>query len=83
MQRPLWRPESRRKDNIKMVVEGIVCEPEEWIELAQNKDQRRASVNTVKDQDQVSNCKLFKISGGMVAGYISDVNRNHTRLWKQ
>jgi hypothetical protein len=45
--RPLGRPRSRWVDNIKMDLREIRWEGMEWIDLAQNRDQWRALVNTV------------------------------------
>jgi hypothetical protein len=45
--RPLGRPRRRRVDNIKMHLREIVWDGMDWIELAQNRDQWRAVVNTV------------------------------------
>jgi hypothetical protein len=45
--RSLGRPRSRWVDNIKMDLREIGWDGMEWIELAQNRDQWRALVNTV------------------------------------
>jgi hypothetical protein len=45
--RPLGRPRRRWEDNIKMDIREIGWGGMEWIDLAQNRDQRRASVNMV------------------------------------
>jgi hypothetical protein len=45
--RPLGRPRRRLVDNIKMVLRGIGWGVMDWIDLAQNRDQWRALVNTV------------------------------------
>jgi hypothetical protein len=45
--RPLGRPRRRWVDNIKMDLGEIGRDGMDWIELAQNRDQWRALVNTV------------------------------------
>jgi hypothetical protein len=45
--RPLGRPRRRWVDNIKMVVREIGWYGMDWIDLAQDRDQWRALVNTV------------------------------------
>jgi hypothetical protein len=45
--RPLGRPRRRGLDNIKMDLREIGWDGMIWIDLAQDKDQRRALVNTV------------------------------------
>ena len=45
--RPLGRPRRRWKDNIKMVLREVGCDPGEWIDLAEDKDQWRAYVRAV------------------------------------
>jgi hypothetical protein len=50
--RPLERPRRRWVDNIKM--DGV-----DWIELAQDRDQWRALVNTVMNLRVSSNCWEF------------------------
>jgi hypothetical protein len=45
--RPLGRPRRRREDNIKMYLRGIKWGGMDWIDLAQDRDQWRALVNTV------------------------------------
>jgi hypothetical protein len=45
--RPLERSRSRWVDNIKMDLREIGRESEDWIDLAQDRDQWRALVNTV------------------------------------
>jgi hypothetical protein len=44
---PLGRPRSRWKDNIKMDLQEVGCGGMYWIELAQDRDRRRALVNVV------------------------------------
>jgi hypothetical protein len=45
--RPLGRPRRRWVDNIKMVLKEIEWDGVDWIELAQDRDEWRALVNTV------------------------------------
>jgi hypothetical protein len=45
--RPLGRPIRRRVDNIKMDFRGIGWDSMDWIDLAQDRDQWRALMNTV------------------------------------
>jgi hypothetical protein len=45
--RPLGRPRRRWEDNIKMNLREIGWGDMEWIDLAQDRDQCRALVNTV------------------------------------
>jgi hypothetical protein len=45
--RPLGRPRRRWADNIKMDLRAIGWDGMIWIELAQDRDQWRALVNTV------------------------------------
>jgi hypothetical protein len=45
--RPLGRPRRRWVDNIKMNLREIGWHGVDWIELAQDRDQWRALVNTV------------------------------------
>jgi hypothetical protein len=45
--RPLGRPRCRWVDNIKMDLTEIGWDGVDWIELAQDRDQWRALVNTV------------------------------------
>jgi len=42
---PLWRPRCRLEDNIKIDFQEIGGEGMDWIELAQDRDRRRALVN--------------------------------------
>jgi hypothetical protein len=46
-ERPLGRPRRRWVDNIKMDLREIGWDGMDWIELAQDRDQWRAVVNTV------------------------------------
>jgi hypothetical protein len=45
--RPLERPRRRWVDNIKVDLRGIECSGADWIDLAEDRDQWRALVNTV------------------------------------
>ena len=45
--RPLGRPRSRREDNIKMNLREVGCDPGEWMDLAEDRDQWRAYVRAV------------------------------------
>jgi len=45
--RPLGRPRRRWEDNIKMDLQEVECEGMGWIELAQDRDRRRALVYVV------------------------------------
>jgi hypothetical protein len=45
--RPLRRPKRRWVDNIKLDHKEIGCDGMDWIDLAQDRDQRRALMNTV------------------------------------
>ena len=45
--RPLGRPRRRWEDNIKMDLREVGCDPEEWIDLAEDRDQWRVYVRVV------------------------------------
>ena len=45
--RPLGRPRRRWKDNIKMDLQEVGGDCEDWMELAQDRDRWRALVSTV------------------------------------
>jgi hypothetical protein len=45
--RPLPRPRRRRVNNMAMDLREIAWDGMDWIDLAQNRDQRRALMNTV------------------------------------
>jgi hypothetical protein len=47
--RPLGRPRRRWVDNIKMDLREMGWNGMDWIDLAQNRDQWRALMNTVKN----------------------------------
>ena len=45
--RPLGRPRLRLEDNIKMDLREEDCDPEDWIDLAEDRDQYRCYVTAV------------------------------------
>ena len=45
--RPLVRPRRRWEDNIKMDLREMGCEPGDWIDLSEDRDQWRAYVRAV------------------------------------
>ena len=45
--RPLGRPRRRWEDNIKMDLREVGCNPGDWIDLAEDRDQWRAYVRAV------------------------------------
>ena len=45
--RPLGRPRRRREDNIRMDLREVGCDPGEWIDLGEDRDQWRAYVRAV------------------------------------
>jgi hypothetical protein len=45
--RPLGRPRRRWEDNVKMDFQEVGCQCLDWIELAQDRDRRRALMNAV------------------------------------
>ena len=45
--KPLGRPSRRWKDNVTMDLHEVGCGGMDWIELAQDRDRRRALVNAV------------------------------------
>jgi hypothetical protein len=47
--RPLGRPRRRGEDNIKMDLQEVGAGRGDWMELAQDRDGRRALVSTVKN----------------------------------
>jgi hypothetical protein len=47
--RPLGRPRRRWEDNLKMDLREIEWDGMDWIDLAQDRDQWRALVSTVKN----------------------------------
>ena len=44
---PFGRPRRRWEDNIKMDLREVGCDPGEWINLAEDRDQRRAYVRAI------------------------------------
>jgi hypothetical protein len=57
--RPLGRPRRRWVDNIKMDLGEIGWHGRDWIELAQDRDQWRALVNTVMNLRFLKNAGNF------------------------
>jgi hypothetical protein len=45
--RPERKPRRKWEDHIKMDLKGIVCESVDWTNMARDRVQRRALVNTV------------------------------------
>ena len=45
--RPLGRPRRRWEDNIKMDLREMVCDPGDWIDIAEDRDQWRAYVRAI------------------------------------
>jgi hypothetical protein len=45
--RPLGRPRRRWEDNIRMDLPEVACLGMDWVELAQDRDRRRALVTAV------------------------------------
>jgi hypothetical protein len=45
--RPLERPRPRWEDTIKMHLQEVECEGMHWVEMARDRDRRRALVNAV------------------------------------
>ena len=48
--RPLGRPRRRRKDDIKMGIQGVGCGGIDWIDLAQDRDRWQALVIAVMNR---------------------------------
>ena len=44
-ERPLGRPRHRWEDNIKMDSREVGCDPGDWIDLAEDREQSRALMN--------------------------------------
>jgi hypothetical protein len=57
--RPLRRPRRRWADNIKINLGEIGWDGVDWINMAQNRDQRRALVNTVVEPSGSIKCWEF------------------------
>jgi hypothetical protein len=66
--RPLGRPRYRLVDNIKMDLTEIAWDSMDWIDLAQDRDQRRALVNTVMSLRVPENGGKF-LSSCTVSGF--------------
>ena len=49
VKRPLGRPRRKWEDNIKKDLQEVLCGGMGWIELARDRDRRRALVNAVMD----------------------------------
>ena len=47
--RPLGRPRHRWEDNIKMDLRELGCDPGEWTDVAEHRDQWRAYVRAVRN----------------------------------
>ena len=47
--RPLGRSRRRWEDNVKIELRNVGCEPGDWIELAEDRDQWRVYVRVVKN----------------------------------
>ena len=45
--RPLGRPRRREEDDIKVDLREVGCDPGEWIDLAEDRDQWRAYVRAI------------------------------------
>ena len=45
--RPLGRPRRRWEDNIKMYLREVGCDPRNWIDFAEDRDQWRAYIRAV------------------------------------
>jgi len=60
--RPLVRPRHRWEGNIKMDLQEVGCDVMDWIELAQDRDRRRALVNAVMNLRVPKNAGNFLIS---------------------
>ena len=46
---PMGRPRSRSEDNIKMDLQEVGGDRGDWMDLAQDRDRRRALVGTVRN----------------------------------
>jgi hypothetical protein len=74
--RPLGRPRRRWVDNIKMDLREIGCDGVNWIDMAQDRDQWRALVNTVL------NLRVPKNSGGFLRICTIDSSSRRAQLRK-
>jgi hypothetical protein len=66
--RPLGRPRRRWVDNIKMDLREIGWDCVDWVDLAQDRDQWRALVNTVMKLRVPQNAGKF-LSGCKIGGF--------------
>jgi hypothetical protein len=66
--RPLGKPRHRRVNNIKMALRDIEWDDMDWIDLAQDRDQYRALVNTVINLRVPQNARKF-LSGCTSGGF--------------
>jgi hypothetical protein len=66
--RPLGRPRCRRVDNIKMDLREIGWDDMNWIDLAQDRYQWRALMNTVMNLRIPQNAKKF-LSNCTIGGF--------------
>jgi hypothetical protein len=66
--RPVGRPRRRWEDNIKMDLREIGWSGMDWIDLAQDRDQWRAFVNTVMNLRVPYNVRKF-FSGCATGGF--------------
>ena len=60
--KPLGRPRRRWEDNIKIYLQEVGCGGGEWIDLAQDRDTRRALVNAVMNLRVAQNAGNFLTS---------------------
>jgi hypothetical protein len=65
--RPLGGPRCRWGDNIKMGLQEVRCGGMDWIDLVQNTERRRASVNEVMNLRVSSDAWNFLTSCGPVS----------------
>jgi hypothetical protein len=56
--RPLGRPRHRWVDNIKIDLREVGWDGMDWIDLAQNRDQWRALVNTVMNHKMLGSSRV-------------------------
>jgi hypothetical protein len=74
--RPLGRPRRRWVDNIKMDLMKIGWDGVDWIDMAQDRDQWRALVNTVL------NIRVPYNAGGFLRGCTVDSSSRRSELRK-